>query len=69
MYHTICSIANLNKGQIIVNAELTFTLYFYYQEIKPAGYVNVERISYVLGQLLNYYQEAQQMVSVENSTA
>ena len=49
----ICSIANLKNGQIMVNAELTYTLYQFYEPLKPDGYENFERIPYVMGQLLN----------------
>ena len=49
----ICSIANLNTEQQNNNPELTFTLYNYYQSLKPVGYEAIERIPYVMNQLLN----------------
>jgi hypothetical protein len=49
----ICSIANLNTGQQNNNPELSFTLYNYYQPLKPDGYEAVERIPGVMNQLLN----------------
>ena len=49
----ICSIANLNTGQLMVNPELTYTLYEYYQPLKPDEYEAVERIPGVMNQMLN----------------
>ena len=49
----ICSIANLNKGQLNVNPELTYTLYNYYQPLKPDEYEAVDRIPRVMIQMLN----------------
>ena len=49
----ICSIANLNTGQLNNNSELTSTLYDYYQPLKPDEYEAVDRIPGVMNQMLN----------------
>ena len=47
----VSSIANLNGNQANNNPELTHTLYYHYENLKPPLYQNVERIPNVMGQM------------------